>query len=805
MNNWIKLSGSIVLATLLLSGCNSATNDTTTDGGTGNSSSTGTEKVAAEKSVQARLEMAKTAQTLAARIEGGGLTRIEQIQIANGFPPVDVATELKKFVDEGLASGTITQEQADLIYAADVNEVYIELVSGISVNSLDPDSAKATQRGLGSLLKDALNKLAASSVGQKLGGAVFDKVLDSDGITVVMVDAARKSRTVTDAMIDILGEQSNWDKITPKMYPLLRENTEFGEKFAALAYEMNPEEKDGAPAMGRFFFSMVDTGMFDALADAMVLSDDDSVHDDSVEYSTTGYMGQLMIRHAKQFFIKPGTGVQADLSTASGNSYGSTDAFANLLFDTGAPVEDNNGKETGHGDASELAGEKFFYAMFRTPTATGDFVSAMKKVQSQENGQAIVTMFMDKIFLGQGIDANVSADTVQGYYNIESIAGAMNDGVTKYGINSYLSSFKGFYDLVPADSFYPYAKAFINAGLNTIDSNKLSEIWANTTDSVYGYVLGEDNATETNTTEVAAAKGFRASDANETTGTGTVGTPWSSVVWGCTGKAWEELSIWDSITGVFSDNNTTDSTKPGAVDTLSTCLHDAVELSVQEDIVADSKLDNNASTDVTLEEAKTKFTLPSFTDITFKYVYTGAYDRAALHADFFYIDSIQGISDWWTNVNIIDELTGAYDYTKGFVFGSSEERWAYFPSWLSDTQWLDLEKYYATGETTLTVDFSSGVVDFYVLSQDENLTETVKGLNETMVRIETADLPESVSKDLNLDKIKEEDLTSYYVYKIAITDTTGLDEILTALKDYISGFGADTTGANAETNTTAAQ
>jgi len=815
MNSWMKLGGSVVLATLLLSGCgdsNSNENEAAPTTNTQDGSATDGSTTDTTAKTQTELENEKRAQTLFATLDADGLTKIEKIKIASGEYQNSVETFMTKFINDSVESGAITREAADEILEGDLNAAYIELITLASA----PDSeTNAKQRGLLDGLtqgiKDLLNDALASSLGQSVGGAAFELVLDSDGITVVMLDMARDSRTVTDAMIDILGDQGNWNDVTPKMYPLLRENTEFGEKFAALAYEMNPETKDGAPAMGRFFFSMVDREMYGALADAMVLSDDDAVHDESVSMSTTGYMGKMMVRHAKQFFIAPGTGVQADLSTASGNTYGSTDAFANLMFDTGAPVTmDDNGTVSGHGDASELQNERFFHAMFRTPTATGDFVDAMKQLD-----QSTVNMFMDQIFLGQSTDANVSADNIQGYYNIISIAGSMNEGIANYGMTAYYDGFIGFYGLVPVEKFGPYGLAFMNAGFHYMGVNDI-DIWGGVSETAKGYYedfvaqyLGGEDTNATTDENVSAAPAFRAE------GLGTYDTSWSGVIYDCSGKGWEQVSIWDSITGavtgLFEDDNTTaedvNSTELGAMDTFSVCLHDEIELAVREDIVNDSKLDENVSTDKTMDEAIAEFTLPSFTDITFKYIYTGAYDRAAQTANFFYDSTLGDLSDWWTDFSIIDSATGAYEYTKGFVWDSetgdwatSEQRWAYFPNWLANTQWYDLEAYYADSTSTLTVDFDAGYVDFYVVSRDANLTTTAAGLSETMTLVDTDDLPLSVHKDLNIDDIADEDITEFYVYTIRIYSTTGLDELLQQLKDYISGFGADTTNAEGGDN-----
>lgn len=750
----------------LLTGCNVETQEDSNLSGTGTSSSSSYQ----EKDLIISQEAKKTAERLLAVIEADGdleKLKVMRVQIAAGKSPVDVESYMIGLITDAYANDEITLEDKEELLNSNLYLTFIEVMGS-------RDSGHENFRGLGSLLKDAINKLAATNAGQKLGGEAFKLVLDNDGLTVAMIDLARGSRTITDAMIDILGDDKNWNDVTPKMYPSLKNDREFGEKFAALAYEMNPETKDGAPNMGAFFFSKVDTGMLNALADAMIISDD-SNFDGGVSMNTTQYMAKLIERHAKEFFIMPNTGVSADLNTASGKSYGKTDAFANLLFDTGINVaRDENGTYSGHGDASEYALEKFFYAIFRNPESTLSFVKGMKQVN--ETNPEIIQLYMDKIFLGG--DDNTS-DVFQGYLNIEAVAGAFNEGIEKYGMSAYYSSIKGFYDLVPSDRFYPYAKAFMNAGFNYANLS-ISGIYG----GVSGYVTGYFN--EDNTTILPDANQSK----SRSLGQGSYNTQWSTVIWDCSTAGWNDFSVWDTIKGYYSEDNSTNETNVSKV-TFSSCLHDEIELSIREDLVNEQNL--------TIEQAEGNFTLPSFSDITFKYVYTGAYNRLYTTASFFYTDKVNDLSEWWNDYSILDSVTGAYNYTKDFVFGTSEERWAYFPNWLADTQWFDLKEYYSSSTSTLTIDFYKGYVDFYVISEDANLTETVKGLDVNLTRVETTDLPLSVQKDLNITEVKADEITEYYVYTTRVYSTTGLTEMLAKLEDYINGFGADTTEATQST------
>ena len=787
MNKKIKVGLSVVLATLLFSGCNPSENNNEVVSNSENQINNESGTLSSVEELQLKEQRHSNAQQILSSIQFVGdknAQNIAKIKNVKGIDSVDVDKYISDMLLSSRDTGTISLEEYNELSKQDPDTLLIEIFN--SSNSIELENLnKSPQRGfsLTGVLKDGINKLAASDVGQSLGGEAFKLVLGSEGVTVAMLDMARGSRTVTDMMIDILGDKKNWNDLSPKMYNMLSSNQEFGEKFLALADEM--DGLDGSPDMGKFFFSMVDSGIYGPFVDSVILSDGSNGHNSDVSNSSLGYLGSLMKKNAKEFFIEPGTGVQTNLNTAAGTKYGTTDAFSTLLFDNGAPITfDENGTEINHGDGSEIQNERLFYSLFRTPSSTKDFISAMEELDSDT-----VTMFMDQIFLGEQdtIKFGKISDTYQGFYNIISIAGSMNEGVQNYGLSSYLSSFYNFYNLIPVDRFGAYSVAFVNAGMFYTNFN-LNSLWGNVKNG-YTSVSNELFSDNNNTANHTSSRLKRSS------GLGTIDTPWKTIVWDCSVSGWDNLNIWTSLSGMIS-GEVTETTPKDSFNVMSNCIHSEIELAVREDIVNDSKVDNNVSTDISMSTAETMFILPNFEDITFSYVWEGSKNRALTVSKFFYNDKKEELFDMWKNISFYDVSTKVYEYTNVLIYGTTEEKWAYLPEWLSNTQWLDLKEYYGSTDSSLSVDFSNGYVDLYIVSLDPNLNTTVQGLTQDLEKVDTEDVPLSTKENLNLENISESDITEYYVYKVRIYNTTGLDEMLSMLKDYISGLGADVTNAN---------
>lgn len=690
-------------------------------------------------------------------------------------------------------------------------------------------------------LKNTLEGLADTSVGNKVTSATFDVVLNSDGVTVVMLDAARKSHTITKVMIDAL--DADWS-LTKKMIPMLQTNKEFGEKFAALAYE--------EPDMARFFFSRVDAPMYNALADAMLLSNDDSVHDSSVEHSTNGYMGLLMDMYAEEYFVKFNSGAHKTAQTATvaedGHKAGeevkyakndatgnlaTDDNFVNLLADTKAVVHYDSAtkKFTGHGDGNELINEKFFYSLFKTPGSTDSFVTAMKKLPD-----ATVTELMDNIFLGQGPDSN---DTEQGYLNIIAIGSAMYDGIygktatnsPAYGFGSYTGAFIGFATLIPRDRYITYGKAFINAGY------KYAEFHGITIPSSVGAAWDYYNANADSNTTTTSSAGAPARSA----GKGIISSDWTDDVLDILSKAWSNsVSTLDfsTLLDAFNSSNTSivETLKDSANVAYHTVLdgkdennqtvlytelsngtvhndtvyglHGLIELAMQEDIyygicgnrstdyilTATPTCDNNNS--YTMDNAKAAFTLPAFANITMSFVYNTATDGAMAY----YNNNVD--ANWIADLSS-NELVRSYFYPSADNI--------YIPSWLLAIDWLRAPANYENATVATTnFDFNAGYFDIYVTSTNNHL------LTDDNVTNETADInlaaiagllkPIEVSRvDMGSDTIivVDENGTTpngLYVYKVRLVTPEDTQAVMNALGDYsteaLTAIGFDSSNAS---------
>ena len=707
---------------------------------------------------------------------------------------------------------------------ATIDAAFDKLKLELSASESSATTATAMQTagvlsGLTDKVKENLVDAMDTSVGNKVTSAAFDVVLDSEGVTVVMLDAARKSHTMTRIMIDAL--EADWS-LTAKMCPMLQTNQEFGEKFAALAEE--------EPQMARFFFSRVDAPMYNCLADAMLLSNNDSIHHTKVDHSTNAYMGIMMDMYATDYFIMPTATTNRDRRL--------NDNFVSLLLDTGLPVDYNSTTRTytNHGDANELTNEKFFYSLFKTPGTTDSFVTAMKQVDP-----ATRKMLMDSIFMGQPQDTTASADVYQGYLNVIAIASAMYDGIygdvasnrtNGYGFGSYTSAFIGFAGLIPNDRYIDYAKAFMNAGyhyagLHNMDvPTSIGEAW--------DYYTSETNSTESSNAPARSA------------GLGVVSSDWIDDVYDVMKEAASSINYSDLITsasdfsvasiiteinaqsnrvyGVFmygvDENNVSVPTtisnpgyipfaQDGIVDDTVSGMHGLIELAMQEDIfyvncgsravnVSTSyetptgyTCENNAS--YTMESAKLAFVLPAFSDITMEFAYNSAYDGASS-----YVSNIDNA--WFADLSN-NELIREYFYP--------DANNTYIPNSLLAIDWLKLPNNYdATKyqDYNYAIDFNSGYLDVFIVSENANLINEVN-------------LPAAVDplKTITMEKMTElsdsiiavdangQTIDGLYVYKIRLVSPADVEAVLAQLSGLsdtlLNAVGIDTTNAADVDNT----
>ncbi len=725
MNDWKHYAGSILLAGLLLQGC-------------GSSEETPLAPEVVEKTTT-NLEIFNASSQFIS-----GATAKDQAQAENELTLKVAAldatdAEMQAFVHKVMADNpTFTKGDA-----------YAAIAAAMATPSSSSSSAPSRAISLDFVLdpiKDGLVGLMDTSVGGAITSATFDVVLNSEGVTVVMLDMARGSETMTQIMIDALGR--DWS-LTEKMCPMLQTNPVFGEKFAALAEESDP--------MARFFFERVDAPMYGCLTDAMLLSNDDAVHDESVSHSTNAYMGILMERYATDFFIEPGTGVVGT------SGYGRTDTFAGLIFTTGNTVTLDGNVTSGHGDANELINEQFFYSTFKTAGTTDSFVAAMKNLPDAD-----VTMFMDEIFLGKQDTAAFGAgeDNIQGYYNIISIAGGMYEGINTYGFSSYSGAFIGFAGLIPMDRYMSYGSQFMSAGYFWAEQNGIS-VWGSVTDGAKDIYASFTTSTDTTSSGAPA----------RSAGLGTIGSDWISDTLSVFGTAWDQLEIdlWpeDGFITYYNEQamkaygtiiGSPDSTLPTTLASGEEVngFHGMLELAIREDMVNTGGVDDMAAAEIA-------FQLPPFSDITWTYAYTAAET---------------GVVGYWNNVVDANWLAtfSDNDLIRAYFYPSADN--LYIPSWLMAIDWLTVPANMGAGSyEALDVSFDGGYMDVYFVSTNADLL--------TDIELENALAPikgniEFTQIDMGSDSIIAVDadgltLDDLYVYKIRVVTPTDVAAVLAAL------------------------
>ena len=768
--------GSIVLASLLLQGCGSDSSSVQV----APSTTVSEESTASLQEAQARLDLTTSAIANASAKDNAQA----QSDLTLKFAALDATNdEMKAFVDQTIAKNSDITTRG---------EAYRAMVTALTAST---SAQNAPQRlALFDSIKEDLVGLLDSDLGNTITAATFDVVLNSEGVTVVMLDAARGSHTITRIMIDAL--DADWS-LTAKMVPMLQENQEFGEKFLALAYE--------EPQMARFFFSRVDATMYDALTDAMLLSDaNPETRDDTVEYSVTGYMGVLMNMYSKEYFVAQNSGANKITRTetvdgveeevkyskldAEGN-LATDDNFVNLLFNTGAIATYNSATQTftAHGDGNELTNEKFFYALFKTSASTNSFIDAMDQIPVAR------VALMDNIFMGTQKE---QTDTLQGSMNIIAIGSAMYDGIygTKNidsvrvhaeGLGAYTGAFIGFAGLIPFDRFVPYGKAFIDAGYKYAEfqGSAIPDLVA----TAWDYVNSDDNTTtlsapsrsgmhgiiysdwtgdvtdltvsaisngKTYLTDVALAaySDFDFSDFNVSA----LSTQAVNELKNASDIALATFMDGNAETGLYTTELATGESVAG--------IHGLLELAVREDMV-----NTGLSTDIT--EAEGNFTLPAFADITMEF----AYNTASRNARAYYNDNVD--AEWFADLSS-NELVREYFYP--------DANNTYIPSSLLAIDWLKVPANYENASyEDYAFDFNAGYVDVYVVSTNVNLMNEID-LPTAVDPLKTITMEAVDMSSDSIIAVDEDGLTmdGLYVYKIRVISPADVEAVLATFTDY---------------------
>jgi len=444
MNNFTKLSGSIVLASLLFTGCGSNSDSTAS----ATSSFSEEEKVVLNESINntkrnLQRELVKVNNQRSASTANLG-------SVIAAFISDDLSDNEGSHYSSDAAREFFGSANLDVseLSDAEVSELMIYAYMGAVSSNFgveDTQSAQAKQRifGIGTKFKELIGKATDkvkeiivdvvddSKIVSGITNEVFKVMLKSGTMTKEMLRLAIKSRTITDVMIAVMDD--HWD-LAEKMQPLLEGDVGFGHLFMDLAQAHDY-------VMADFLFARIDGPMYYSLTKAMTLSREDVGNDSAGK--TTRVLSELMAmpRMAK-FFNIPTTLDYTDGQT--------NEAFSKLLFSNGTSER---------GDGNEFANERFFYEMFATPDSTKNFVVAMNNIDEE-----IRLSLMDQIFLGESRFA--PADELQGYYNIYAITGGMAYGLGVGAVNyaEYEQSLYGFAELVSASRYYNYGVAFSTAG-----------------------------------------------------------------------------------------------------------------------------------------------------------------------------------------------------------------------------------------------------------------------------------------------------------------------------------------------------
>jgi len=823
-----KVMGSTILATILLTGCGGDTNNevqsdpTVRDNGISSSYTVGTnsskdlevnnltdtESYALSAFLEATAAANNTNQLNVASRAPAAVQTVKSPNSVTGFKvqlnqyknlsgTTKATTVVKLALSKMVKNGVITEaEKTAFENSNNLNQVYIdtfvaeymEVKHNGSTNSAKQSPRRSILSGItdkiGDTLKSGILEVVNVDAVTDLTAEAFKLVLKSDGMTVVMIDMAIGSETISQIMVDVMKE--NWDLTLP-MIPMMTDttNTEFTEKFTYLAGLHNN-------LIGDFLFTYIDKPMYDALTKAMVIptttgSSATRMENTNLDITYQGNMvvasnvGKLMTDIGVRFFIKPDTTLTPEARGPSSYSdvYAGKDAFARLMVD-GV----NNG----------IVNERLFYSLFSESKTTGDFVKTMQNVKSADANTA--TYFMDSIFLGGELDnlANLStAEKDQAMKNIYAIAKAMIDGTTKEGLGAYSGSFIGFAGLIPFDRYKPYAMAFGSAGYYYIKSHGL-EIPGG---SIGGWISDKffaDEATVANqeTASVQKASARRAAAIDGTTDNTVSEKTILTTTLEWFDNLFNSYANWLSEATAFLTDSETGKTVAVAFDEMLGSIKTGIDTAIA-DIIAKGHDAVEAKIQVVINDVN--YTLPPFEDINLDYITTTAKTTAIA-----IMEDPATVRKFSEN----DIVKGVYDYVNESL--TTNTYLGYIPTWMTKLDWIELP---ANVETmpAMKMDFASGSVDIFILSDNADVIDLqtqVLGNQVLLSEVSIEDSPIVVDKTSG-------NYENLHVYKFTIhaSDLIDIDKIIasigTLIGENVNGVAIDSSNAIVETPSVPAQ
>ncbi len=696
-----------------------------------------------------------------------------------------VLTLVKNTADETAAGNIVDAKQfiVDGLNASDaeefnaLSELEKETLITEAIASIVTGNNAPQRRSILDDLKDGIVDLIGTDLGTDVTVAAFKVVLESDGVTNVMLDMAINSQTITDVMITAMDNEQGWNDLTPKMSEMLRDpsNMAFAEKFMQLCYER--------PNMAEFVFTWIDAPMYDAVADAMIISSDAHVASgagvtpdgsEHAEEYTTATMGRLMATYASRYFVIP---------TTSEIAQGDDSRFASLMFDSATAVR---------GDGNELINEKFFYALFKTPGSTESFIEAMKAIPNDKE------TYMDLFFTGVNPieDAASAQDVNQSYNYIIAIAGGMYKGTTDYGVGAYTDSFLGFAGIVPTEKYWTYGKSFMMAGYAWGEMNGYSPL-TGAFDLVSGWMSDDENTSA----EAPALRGFVYNGENGLGDDDRNQTQWGGFAYDTVKTElvdrfanWDTAALaWDALYDyVLGDENSTvaadayaslESNLTVASTNIQESFRSELELELNEDIRGFNELDN-AGEDVA------ELALPAFADMNVTYIYTEVSDRT--------LSYIYAIDSKWISEMSENQYVQEYVYSQ---FGDmNDTKWEYIPNWMANLDWLKLPEIYTdSGYNDWGFDYTTGLFDIYIVTELADAEDRL--LSDTgLVWTAAAEGDEPLSSDLDAEYSVY--VTSVNLYELVNFD---LDALMESISGYANGVAVKVGLADApaeDTNTT---